>query len=304
MTAARALVQRHAVLVFYVLVFALGLGLSLIIGAFLGTTAVSTDAELTSAADLDPIMLLAVLAGPPTFALAAVLVTALAYGKAGVRDLGSRLLRWRLGVRWYAVALLTAPILWVSIQGALSLTSDAFVPAIVTADDKVSLVVAGLVAGLVAAFFEEIAWTGFATHELSKRHGLLATGFVVGLLWCLLHLPLFAAADSGTVPRALSVAAVFFWMLPYRVLVVWIYRHTQSVLLAMLTHLPFDVMAFVFASPAMVGVPDLTFNLVFGATLWVLVAAVSTGERRGLSRRRFDQFGGRARSTDERERVS
>jgi uncharacterized protein len=132
----------------------------------------------------------------------------------------------------------------------------------------------------------------------------LATGFVVGLLWCLLHLPLFAAADSGTVPRALSVAAVFFWMLPYRVLVVWIYRHTQSVLLAMLTHLPFDVMAFVFASPAMVGVPDLTFNLVFGATLWVLVAAVSAAERRELSRRRFGQLRGRARSEDERERVS
>jgi uncharacterized protein len=164
MTAARALVRRHAVLVFYVLVLALALGLSLVIGAILGTTAVSTDAELTSAADLDPIMLLAVLAGPPTFALAAVLVTALAYGRAGVRDLGSRLLRWRLGVRWYAVALLTAPILWVSIQGALWLTSDAFVPAIVTADDKASLVVVGLVAGLVAAFFEEIAWTGFATH--------------------------------------------------------------------------------------------------------------------------------------------
>jgi membrane protease YdiL (CAAX protease family) len=293
------------VLVFYVLVFALGLGLSLVIGAFLGGNDLAgTDAELTSAADLDPIMLLAILAGPPTFALAAVLVIALGFGRAGLRDLGLRLLRWRLGVRWYAVALLTAPVLWAAIQGALSLTSDVFIPAIITADDKVSLLVAGLVAGLVAAFFEEIAWTGFATHELLKRHRLLATGLVVGLLWCALHLPLFAGADSGTVPRALSVAAVFFWMLPYRVLVVWLYRHTQSVLLAMLAHLPFDFMAFVFASPAMVGVPDLTFNLIFGATLWVLVAAVSLADRRRLSLLKSYQLSGQARSADERERVS
>jgi membrane protease YdiL (CAAX protease family) len=292
------------VLVFYTLVFALGLCLSLIIGALMGATDLpGSDAEPTSAADLDPIVLVALLAGPPTFALAAILVIAFAFGRAGLRDLGSRLLRWRFGLRWYAAALLTAPVLWAAVQLSLSLTSDAFTPAIVTADDKIGLLVAGLVAGLVAAFFEEIAWTGFATHELSKRHGLLATGLIVGLLWFALHLPLVAAADSGAVPRALSVAAVAFWMLPYRVLVVWLYRHTQSVLLAMLAHLPFDVMAFVFASPAMVGVPDLTFNLIFGATLWVLVAVVSAADHGRLSRRSSDQPSVQARSAG-RERVS
>ncbi|MDD7942922.1 hypothetical protein PHK61_31380 [Actinomycetospora lutea] len=73
---------------------------------------------------------------------------ALAYGRAGLRDLGSRLLRWRVGVRWYAVALLTAPVLWTAIQGALSLTSDAFIPGIITTDDTASLLAAGLVVGL------------------------------------------------------------------------------------------------------------------------------------------------------------
>lgn len=274
-------------LVFYVLVLALGLGPTLIFvgpGAFLGTTnLIGTDAELDSAADVDPSMMVAILAGNPVFALLAIMVIALAYGRAGLRDLRSRLLRWRVGVRWYAVALLTAPVLWTAIQGALSLTSDAFIPGIITADDKASLLVTALVVGLVAAVFEEIAWTGFATHELRKRHGLWATGLIVGLLWCVLHLSLFAGADSGAVPRALSVAAVFSWMLAYRLLMVWVYGRTRSVLLAILMHLPISVMGFVLASPAMAGIPDLLFNLAFGATLWVLVAAVATTDRRGIS---------------------
>lgn len=286
-TPTRAFITRHAVLLFYVLVLTLGLGPTLVFvgpGAFLGTTnLIGTDAELSSAADLDPSMMVAMMAGNPVFALLAILVIAFAYGRAGLRDLRSRLLRWRVGLRWYAIALLTAPILWTATQGALSLTSDAFIPGILTTDDKASLLVAGLVVGLVAAFFEEIAWTGFATHELGQRHGLWATGLIVGLMWCVLHLSLFATADSGAVPRVLSVAAVFSWMLAYRLLMVWVYGRTQSVLLAILMHLPISVMGFVLTSPAMAGTPDLLFNLAFGATLWVLVAAVAATDRGGLS---------------------
>ena len=65
---------------------------------------------------------------------------------------------------------------------------------------------------------------------------------------------------------------------------VWVYDHTQSVLMAMLMHLAGVACAFVLLSSAMVGVPDLIFNLVFGATLWVVVAAVTAADRRKLSR--------------------
>ena len=65
--------------------------------------------------------------------------------------------------------------------------------------------------------------------------------------------------------------------------------------MAMLMHLPLDVCAFVLASSAMVVVPDLIFNLVFGATLWVVVAAVAVADRRKLSRPEFDQPRARAR---------
>jgi membrane protease YdiL (CAAX protease family) len=162
-----------------------------------------------------------------------------------------------VGLLWYAVALLTAPLLETAILYALSLTSKAFLPTMITVDDKASLLVGGLVVGLLVPFFEEIGWTGFATPELRKRHGVLATGLIVGLLWGVWHVPFFAQTASGPVPPALNAAAiVFFWLLPYRVLMVWVYDHTQSVPMAMLMHVSLTVYTFVVpGSPAIAGVP-------------------------------------------------
>jgi membrane protease YdiL (CAAX protease family) len=289
------------VLTFFILVFALQGGLYLI--AFLGTGFLGTGTEEpTSPADLGPLVYLSLLAGPLCIALASILVIALAFGRAGLRDLRSRLSRWRVGVRWYAVALLTAPLLMTAILFAFSLTSQAFLPDIITAEDKASLLVGGLVAGLVAGFFEEIGWTGFATAELRKRHGVLATGLIVGLLWGVWHSPIYLATDSGAVPLALYVPVMALSiLLPYRVLMVWVYDHTQSVLMAMLMHLSIGVCAFVLASAAMVGVPDLIYNLVVGATLWVAVAAVTAADRRKRSRPESDQLSAQSRSAGERE---
>jgi membrane protease YdiL (CAAX protease family) len=268
------------VLAFYVLVFALSWG-PWGLGLITGSPYALPGAELTSPADAPPFVYLTMLAGPLFIALAGILVIALAFGRVGLRDLRSRLFRWRVGVRWYAVALLTYPLLMTAILSPFWLTSKVFLPGIITAEDKASLLVAGLVAGLFASVFEELGWTGFATHEVSKRHGLLATGLIVGLPWCVVHLPLYLGNASGAVPPVLDLpVTVFAVLLPYRVLMMWVYDHTQSVLMAMLMHLPLVVCAFVLISPAMVGVPDLIFNLAFGATLWGVVAAVATADRR------------------------
>ena len=67
-----------------------------------------------------PVMYLAMLAGP---SVAGLLMTGLVSGRAGFRELLARLLKWRVGGRWYAVALLTAPLLVMAVSLALSLLS-------------------------------------------------------------------------------------------------------------------------------------------------------------------------------------
>jgi len=219
-------------------------------------------------------------------------LTGLVSGRAGLRELLSRLLKWRVGARWYAVALLTAPILMTTILIALSLLSPEFLPAIVTTDDKTSPLLVGIAVGLGGGFVEELGWTGFAIPRLRRRHGVLATGLIVGFLWATWHLlqgVWTSGAYSGAVPPSIFVTVNFFstYLIPYRVLMVWVYDRTESLLVAMLMHaslIASSISGFGVVPPAISGVPFLTLFLVFTAVLWVVVAAVAVANGGHLSR--------------------
>ena len=269
-----AFIRRHPVPAYCVLVFAISLGGCLMAmgpGGILGITPIS-EAQLA-------FVYLGSLAGP---GLAGILLTSLVHGRAGLRGLRSRLFQCRVGVRWYAVALLTAPLLMTAILLALSLTSPVYLPAIVTTNDKTNLLLTGIGVGLVVPIFEELGWTGFAVPELRKRHGILITGLIAGLLWGVWHFPLFSGAAmwNGAVPPALYLAVLLFsWLPPYTVLMVWVHDRTQSLLLTMLMHVPIVVGVFVLVPQTLPAMAVMTFDLVFRTALWLIVAAVALSNR-------------------------
>ena len=93
MTAIEAFVTRHPVRTYFALAFAISwAGFVLVVGpgGFPGAGS-QFDALL-------PFVASAMLAGP---AVAGLLLTGLVSGKAGLRELLSRLLRWRVGARWF-----------------------------------------------------------------------------------------------------------------------------------------------------------------------------------------------------------
>jgi membrane protease YdiL (CAAX protease family) len=264
---------KHPVLAYYVVTFAISWGAVLLVvgpGRFLTTTSTSPSFALVG---------VALMLGP---ALAGVLLISLVGGRAGWRDVLSRLRRWRVGVRWYAVALLTAPLVTTVTLLALSLTSPAFLPGIITAEDKASLLLSGIAVGLIVPVFEELGWTGFAMPRLRLRHGILATGLIMGVPWGAWHLPMFAgsAATSGEIPPALFMTAMLFsWLLPYRVLMVWVYDRTQSLLLAMLMHMPIVVSQYVLNPETISGEAMFASLISTGVGLWLVVGAVALANR-------------------------
>jgi membrane protease YdiL (CAAX protease family) len=224
-------------------------------------------------------VILAMLAGP---SLSGILLTGLISGRAGFRELLGRLLRWRVDARWYAVALLTSPILTAAVYFSLSLLSPEFLPRIVTTDDRGSLLLAGIVGGLVAGFFEELGWVGFATPRLRVRHGVLASGLIIGTLWGAWHfLTQVVAVDtvSGGVPVPVflvgTLAGLLIGGLPsYRVFMGWVYERTESLLVAILMHASLSASTFFILVPEATGVPLLAGGAVLAAAQWVVVAAV------------------------------
>lgn len=280
-TSFQVFIKRHPVLTYYALVFAISWGGLLIVAGPGGIPGKSS-----YVGTLFPIALAVMLAGP---SVAGILLTSLVHGRAGLRAFFSRLLRWRVSARWYAVALLTIPLLVTVVLFALSLTSPVFLPAIVTAGNKITLLLFGIAVGL-EGFIEELGWTGFAVPELRKRYGVLSTGLIVGILWGAWHVPITfwaSGSPSGALSLDLFLPPFLFYVavLPvYRVLMVWVYNRTESLLMASLMHVSLIASTLFILAPPATGVPLMIYYLVLAAVLWLVVAAVAVANSGKFSR--------------------
>jgi membrane protease YdiL (CAAX protease family) len=227
-------------------------------------------------------MILTLLAGP---SISGVLLTGIIDGKTGLRDFLSRLLRWRVGAHWHAVALLTAPLLFLAVLLPLSLSSPEFLPGIFASGDKASYLLIGLATGLAAGFFEELGWTGFAIPRLRQRYSVLATGLIVGLLWAVWHLlPAFwlgfaSGSINGVLPLVSFIFDPFLFLVVFRVLMAWIYDHTGSLLVGMLMHASLTASSRILIPLGIVGASLLTFDLIWAAAMWLVVAVVVASGR-------------------------
>jgi len=265
----RTAIQARPLGLYFVLAFALSWGAIL---------AAVGPAGFPVTEDQLPVLIAAMLLGP---SLAAVLAAGLSSGGEGIRDLFSRLLRWRVHARWYAVALLTAPLSTVVVLMVLSPFSSDFTSALSASDDKGSLVIMWLVSGILVGFFEELGWTGFAVPRMRRHHGVFATGLIVGLLWGAWHFLVNLEGDtfSGVLPFALLIARLFTWLPAYRVLMVWVYDRTESQLVVTLMHVSLVATTGIL-DPVIAGGSLLIFLLAKAAVFWIMVAAVVFAKQR------------------------
>jgi membrane protease YdiL (CAAX protease family) len=270
-----ALVRRHPVSTYFVLAFAI---------SWIGTLAVigvpfQMPAPPEETARLFPAVFLATVVGPT---LASLVLTAMVAGWAGFRDYFARLLKWRVRLRWYALALLIAPLSVNLTLLALTLASPRFLPAMPTLNGgTLALLAIGLATGLL----EETGWTGFAVLRLLRYHGALWTGFAVGMLWGAWHFVsnVWAAPATGSLPLVLFMPVLLFTFLPpYRVLMVWIYERTGSLLVSVLMHASLIVFWLMATPPGIAGDAMTIWYMSWGAVLWLVVAAVFAMERRAV----------------------
>lgn len=286
MLAIKAFIKNHPVLTYFTLTFAISWGgLFLVSGGPGGFPHTKEQFER-----LLPLFIPLVLAGP---SLSCILLTALVSGREGFRELFSRLFKWRVRACWYAAALLIGPLVLLAILLALSLYSSAYLPGIFSASDKATRLVMGIVAGLVVGFFEELGWTGFATPRLRRRYGVLTTGLIIGVLWGAWHIFLnviwVSDAYAGGLSPALFMTARglgdLIGLLPaFRILMVWVYDRSGSLLVAMLMHEGLTASTMILEPPAISGVNLLIYDLVSAIAMWTVVAVIVVVNKGHLSK--------------------
>jgi membrane protease YdiL (CAAX protease family) len=222
------------------------------------------------------LVFLAMLLGPASSGVA---LTAYFDGRSGLRELLSRMKERRFKLAWY-LGLLVFPALIVVVVVALG--------ALVSREFVLTFAPLGIPIGLMAGFFEEIGWTGYALPRMLGKRSALSVAIYLGLLHTMWHL----MADFLTASGARGV----YWlphfvtfvvsMTAMRVFVVWAYANTGSLLLAQLMHASSTGFLAVLVPLSLTAAQDTLFYAVYSVVLWGAVVAVVALFGRDLTRSR------------------
>lgn len=280
MTTIKSFVKRYPVLIYFILTLIFTWGCMAM--AVYPEGFPITDEQFEKAG---AIVYMAMLVGPSA---AGLLLTGLLDGRAGFRELFFRLGKWRVGIRWYIIALLMAPLLITTILYRLSFISTEFQPAIFTSENKAAVLLSAIAAGLAVGLFEELGWTGFAVPRLKRRFGVINTGLIVGFVWGAWHFPPFWKSDtfSATIPLVLLLGQLFSWLPPYRILMVWVYDRTESLLVSVLMHASLMASLSIFVPAELSGKDLLTWIFSWAVVLWITVAIFAGSKSRFLASQR------------------
>jgi membrane protease YdiL (CAAX protease family) len=206
-------------------------------------------------------------------AIAALLAAALTGGRGALRELGSRLVRWRVGWQWYVVVILGPATFSLAVAGIYTLFggswADAAPPAILVGP-LVVLPLFLVILTLTDGLGEELAWRGFALPRLLTRYNALAASLILGVIWALWHLPLLWT--EGGPMYQLPVWLLLLDVTAKAVLFTWVFLHTRgSVLIAMLFHGATNLFL---VSPEVASTGDLGLPVLAMVGKWVLVGVV------------------------------
>jgi uncharacterized protein len=214
-------------------------------------------------------------------------VTAAVGGRDAVLDLARQCLRWRVPLRWYAIAMVAPPAILLAAVTALHGTA----PGLALISNWQPLLTSFLPTLLLLIVLynltEEVGFTGFLFARLQDRHGPMRAALVTAVCFWLFHWPTFIL-DTGSL--ALASLVMGFLLLPHlasRLIVGWLYNASgASVLIAGLFHAMHNAMV----NPtglgvAVLGLPQEEVLLVLTGlvVLTGVIVAVATRGRLGAS---------------------
>jgi membrane protease YdiL (CAAX protease family) len=271
-----AFVRSRPLLSFSLLTYGISWSLGVVLYAYLQTT--GTPANVTQAG---PVALSILFLAGAFASIAGIVMTLIVGGRAGMQELLTRLKRWRASMGWYAAAMLTTSIAAGAALALLAATiSLNFQPAIWREGASFVAILFALFFGLMFGLLEEFGWAGFVLPRLLARYPAFSAALRLGIIWALWHalLVLWVWPTMPSSNLAVQIGGGVIWMaalVPYRILMSWVYINTKSsLLMAIIMHAFYDASLAILVPVTLSPVEALLFYAALNVALWVAVAAV------------------------------
>jgi membrane protease YdiL (CAAX protease family) len=169
--------------------------------------------------------------------IVAIVLSVIYGGKQHLRNLLKPLIQFQHPLKWYLYALFFGSIISLISFYAYKTFSGIAIPL----DPVYNLFIIILIVVPFSPLWEEIGWRGYALPLLQNICKPLATSLILGFLWGLWHLPMYAALTAYGDKRMIFFLIVFVGCLPLSIIQSWIYNNTrQSLLLCVLFHAGVD----------------------------------------------------------------
>ena len=233
----------------------------------------SADIAVVNVSAITLVVIMAMVHAPT---IAAIIAAYQEQGFGGIKNLFRQLKYWKFAPKWYFKALFIFPLTIVGTSLILALFSPNYTPVL-----NLTLLTFGT---LLSAFWEEIGWTGYATPRLLAKFSPLKVGLFFGLIHALWHL---TADFWGS-----SVFHGDFFFIHYlvtglgivvlRIVSVWIYTQTKSLVLGWITHASFTTGQLLFVSLALTAKETIIWQTAFSCSL-IMVAIFIFAKNRNLN---------------------
>jgi len=264
--------KKFSLSLYFVIAYALPIVTTIIVVLLVGRPSGLVVNEMSAAA---LVVLMAMVHAP---AIAAIIVVFRSQSLEGIKTLLRQLRYWKFAPQWYLKAILIFPATMLAVLSVLSLFSSNFAPVM-------SLSVFAF-AALFSALWEEIGWTGFATPLMLKRFSPLKVGLLLGFLHAMWHLAASiygAGAFHGNL-FIVNFLATSVGIVGLRIVTIWIYMRTSSLVLGWLTHASFTGGQLLLVSLDLTAGETIVWNSAFSFSVIGIVVFLVVCNREMLSR--------------------
>ncbi|MEZ4672554.1 MAG: CPBP family intramembrane glutamic endopeptidase [Anaerolineae bacterium] len=197
--------------------------------------------------------------------LAALIVVPIISGRQGLKDWAAQIVRWRVGVRWYAAAILL-PLLTTGTGALLTVLLGASATPI-QLSALPELIPEAIFVLLVVGLGEEPGFRGFAIPQLQKRFSAITATLILAALGIVWHIPLIITGDSSWTIVPVIVAGYFIFT--------WLFNNTNgSVLIAMLFHTAQAIFGPQIFGTMFSGADLVTYTLLMSLVYGVMVVVI------------------------------